>query len=60
MVDDGFLYLLLAPLSVGRHELEFGGTFDGLGFSIDTRYEINVVSARSLKKDKSKKSKRDR
>jgi hypothetical protein len=41
-VDAG-VYLLLAPLSVGTHTIDFGGTFDQLGFSIDTSYIINVV-----------------
>jgi hypothetical protein len=44
-VDAGF-YLLLTPLSVGRHVLHFGGTFDEFGFSIDTTYIINVVPRR--------------
>jgi len=41
-VDAG-VYLLLAPLSVGRHVVHFGGTFDEFGFSIDTTYNITVV-----------------
>jgi hypothetical protein len=41
-VDAG-IYLLLAPLSVGQHVIEFGGTFDELGGSINTKYLITVV-----------------
>jgi hypothetical protein len=41
-VDAG-VYLLLAPLSVGEHVIEFGGTFDEFGASINTRYIITVV-----------------
>ena len=41
-VDAG-VYLLLAPLSVGTHSIHFGGTFDLLGFSIDTTYVITVA-----------------
>lgn len=41
-VDAG-VYLFLAPLSVGQHEISFGGTFDELGFSIDTTYRITVA-----------------
>lgn len=41
-VDAG-VYLLLAPLNVGTHVLQFGGTFDEFGFSIDTTYNITVV-----------------
>lgn len=40
-VDAG-VYLLLAPLSVGTHEVHFGGTFDEFGFSIDTKFNITV------------------
>ena len=40
-VDAGH-YLLLAPLSPGRHVVRFGGTFDELGFSIDTTFVITV------------------
>jgi hypothetical protein len=40
-VDAG-VYLLLASLSVGRHTIHFGGTFDQLGFSIDTTFNITV------------------
>jgi hypothetical protein len=41
-VDDG-VWLLLPPLSVGTHELHFGGTFDSLGFGIDTTYRVTVA-----------------
>ncbi len=41
-VDAGY-YLFLAPLITGRHTLHFGGTFDELGFSIDTTYSITVA-----------------
>jgi hypothetical protein len=41
-VDAG-VYLLLAPLSVGKHVIHFGGTFDDFGVSINTKYIINVV-----------------
>jgi hypothetical protein len=41
-VDAG-VYLLLAPLSVGEHVIEFGGTFDEFGASINTKYIITVV-----------------
>ena len=41
-VDAG-VYVLLAPLKVGTHTVHFGGTFDLLGFSIDTTYIITVV-----------------
>ncbi len=40
-VDAGF-YLLLAPLSVGRHTIHFTGTFDLFSFTIDTTYQITV------------------
>jgi hypothetical protein len=42
-VDAG-VYLLLAPLSVGKHVVSFGGTFDLQGFSIDTTYNITVAA----------------
>ena len=41
-VDAG-VYLFLPPLSVGEHEIHFGGTFDEFGFSIDTTYHITVA-----------------
>lgn len=42
-VDAG-VYVLLAPLNVGTHTVHFGGTFDLLGFSIDTTFNITVES----------------
>lgn len=41
-VDAG-VYVLHAPLSVGTHVIEFGGTFDEFDFSIHTTYIITVV-----------------
>ncbi len=41
-VDAG-VYLFLAPLSVGQHVLHTGGTFDDIGVSIDTTFNITVV-----------------
>jgi hypothetical protein len=41
-VDAG-VYLLLAPLSVGKHTIHFGGTFDEFDETIDTTYVITVV-----------------
>jgi len=42
-VDAG-VYLLLAPLSVGKHVIAYGGTFGGqLSGSINTKYIITVV-----------------
>jgi hypothetical protein len=40
-VGDG-VYLLLAPLSVGEHTLNFGGT-DSTGFTLDITYNLTVV-----------------
>ena len=40
-VDAGY-YLLLAPLSVGEHVIEFGATFDEFGASINTVYLVTV------------------
>ena len=40
-VDAG-VYLLLAPLRVGEHTLEIRGTFDELGYTIDTTFHITV------------------
>lgn len=37
------VYLLHAPLSVGVHVLEFGGTFDEFDYTIHTTYIITVV-----------------
>jgi hypothetical protein len=41
-VDAGF-YLLVKPLPVGEHVIEFGGTFDLFGASINTMYIVHVV-----------------
>lgn len=40
-VDAGY-YLLLAPLSVGEHVIEIGGTFDEFGVSFNTVYLVTV------------------
>jgi len=42
-VDAG-VYVLLEPLSVGKHTIHVGGTFDLLGYSIDTTFDITVTS----------------
>jgi hypothetical protein len=44
-VDAG-VYLLVNPLSVGTHVVEFGGTFDEFGASINTVYIITVVGGK--------------
>jgi hypothetical protein len=44
-VDAG-VYLFLAPLRVGEHEIHIGGTFDEFGVSIDTTFIITVVPRR--------------
>jgi hypothetical protein len=41
-VDVG-IYLLLEPLSVGKHTIHFAGTFDEFGVSINTTYHITVA-----------------
>lgn len=41
-VDAGY-YLMLAPLSVGQHVIEIGGTFDVLGASFNTVYLVTVT-----------------
>lgn len=41
-VDIG-IYLLLRPLSVGKHTIHFTATFDEFGVSIDTTYHITVT-----------------
>ena|SRR5436190_21829784 len=40
-------YLLLSPLSVGRHTVNFGATFGPMfnDASVDTTYTIDVVAA---------------
>jgi hypothetical protein len=40
-VDAG-VYLLLAPLSVGQHQIHVGGTFDEFDYTIDTTFIITV------------------
>jgi hypothetical protein len=40
-VDDGY-YLMLAPLSIGKHTIRFTGSF-GDWFSLDVTYKITVV-----------------
>jgi hypothetical protein len=40
-VDDGY-YLMLAPLSVGKHTIRFTGCL-GEGFSLDVTYKITIV-----------------
>jgi hypothetical protein len=41
-VADGYM-LVLPPLSVGTHELRFGGTFPAFGFTLDITYHLTVV-----------------
>jgi hypothetical protein len=41
-VDAGY-YLLLAPLSVGKHTIHVGGSFDALGVTFDNTFNITVV-----------------
>lgn len=40
-VDDG-IYVLLQPLSVGKHTLQFKGTFPEYGFTLDFTYDLTV------------------
>jgi hypothetical protein len=40
-VDAG-TYLLLTPLSVGEHEIHYGGKVEAFGFETDTTYHITV------------------
>jgi hypothetical protein len=40
-VDAGY-YLLITPLSTGKHVIHFGGQIPSFGFSIDTTYNITV------------------
>jgi hypothetical protein len=40
-VDAG-VYLLLAPLSPGKHTIHVGGSFDVLGFTFDNTFHITV------------------
>jgi hypothetical protein len=41
-VSNGY-YLLLAPLSVGEHVVEFGGTYTDFGFSLHITYNLTVA-----------------
>jgi hypothetical protein len=41
-VSDG-IYLMLAPLPVGRHTLHFTGTIPAFGFSLDITYNLTVA-----------------
>jgi hypothetical protein len=41
-VADGYM-LLLHPLSVGTHELHFGGSFPNLGYSLNITYHLTVA-----------------
>ncbi|MSU63816.1 MAG: hypothetical protein EXS31_15690 [Pedosphaera sp.] len=41
-VDAG-IYLMLAPLRVGRHTIHVGGTYDLTGLSFDSTFNITVV-----------------
>ena len=45
MVDDG-IYVMLAPLSMGRHTLHFTGTFPQVPFVIDITYKLCVGSCK--------------
>jgi hypothetical protein len=40
-VDAG-VYLLMAPLSPGKHTVQVKGTINDLGFSVDTKFHITV------------------
>lgn len=44
-VSNGY-YLMLAPLSVGKHIIRFGGTFTDFNFSLDITYHITVAPRR--------------
>jgi hypothetical protein len=41
-VGDGY-YLMLAPLPLGRHTLNFGGTFSCCDFSLEVTYHLTVT-----------------
>jgi hypothetical protein len=41
-VSDGY-WLMLKPLSLGHHDINFGGTFGNPAFSLDITYHIDVV-----------------
>jgi hypothetical protein len=43
-VDAG-IYLMLAPLSVGEHEIHYEGKVEAFDFEIDTTYHITVAPA---------------
>ena len=40
-MDDG-IYVLLQPLCVGKHTLQFKGTFPEYGFTLDFTYLLTV------------------
>ncbi|HAJ63793.1 MAG TPA: hypothetical protein DCP31_34970 [Cyanobacteria bacterium UBA8543] len=42
VVSDGY-WLMVEPLSVGKHTMSFGGTISDLDFKQDITYEISVV-----------------
>ena len=44
-ISDG-VWLMLAPLSAGRHTLHFGGVFTTFALSIDQTYNLTVVGRR--------------
>ena len=44
-LDDGF-YLLVPPLSPGRHTIHFAGTVAATGFHLDVTYQLEVASPR--------------
>ena len=44
-VADGY-YLMLRPLAVGHHAINFGGAFSG-GFSLDITYQVTVTATPS-------------
>lgn len=41
-VSNGY-YLMLAPLSVGEHNIHFGGTFTDFDFTLDITYNLTVT-----------------
>lgn len=44
-VSNGY-YLMLAPPSVGEHEIHFGGTFTDFAFTLDITYRLTVAQRR--------------
>ena len=36
-------YLMVPPLSAGRHKIQFGGTYADFGFSLDITYNLTVA-----------------